>query len=562
MASILLSQVLTLSALHLITVLALAVIGWGLLPPPQRRPHAVLLILMWAWSVAALFNFYLQDRGFFSWFLDPSAEQNLPAMLNTTLLMTLGLFCLSLMRRFMQDRRWIDGLYWFLLAFLFIFLALDEYFSLHEGIVFWRTGYLALGGTIALFTLAQIIRAAGATRPLLLLFLVGLGVMGISGVVLDAFSTYSVIEIGPIELDFLRCRSTFLGVVCRDFANSEELFELCGAVTMLISVLSIWLLQARQQPFTYSVRLLLGMGLLWGGFIVSWLWVLPSIEARLAPTTRVIYDDLTLLSTRVSADTVQAGETITVTVYAAANRPLQTDYSLSLHFYSKPEVVSIAQDDMTLGNFTYPTRAWIPGLAVRNSFELTVPDDLPQNASYDVVAILWQEAVANRRAVVESTLPTLSETIVVLDSIAAPDNGAAPADLGYTFAETITLDAVELPQVARVGEALSVDFWWTSSAAQSVNVTHFLHWFHEETGEFVIFDQIPFAGQFPVQDWEAAMTVRDRWIVTLPDDMAAGSYRLQTGLFQVEDGLRLPVVDAEGKRIMDDSVMVGTVRVE
>jgi hypothetical protein len=90
-------------------------------------------------------------------------------------------------------------------------------------------------------------------------------------------------------------------------------------------------------------------------------------------------------------------------------------------------------------------------------------------------------------------------------------------------------------------------------------LTQFLHWFHSETGEYVIFDQIPFAGAFPAQDWPAQLLAHDAWTVTLPDDMPAGIYRLQTGLFNVDNEERVPVKDSDDKPVLDNSIILGTV---
>src|SRR5690606_25929700 len=114
-----------------------------------------------------------------------------------------------------------------------------------------------------------------------------------------------------------------------------------------------------------------------------------------------------LLAYDLNTHSIVAGDILKLTLYMQANHDLNEDYSMSVHLYTQavPDIDSIEQDDMTLGNFTYPTRAWIPDLAVRNHFQLTIPDDIATNQSYQLIAILWQGDLTNRIPIQETILP-------------------------------------------------------------------------------------------------------------------------------------------------------------
>jgi hypothetical protein len=552
-------EVFLLATIHAIAAAFLAALVWFLLPGKSRPTAWFALALIWGWSLWAMVDFASGNTGFFSWFLDPSAEKNLVAMVNSSLLLMVAVAAFFL---FWQSLRLSPGwhrVYWLLLTILFGFLAADEYFALHESIVFWRGGYLILGGLTGLLSLAVIAASTGDYRKTVLLFLIGLGVMGVSGVVLDAFSAQNVLDIGPIQLGFIRCRDEFLGVQCRDYNNTEELLELFGASLMVIS---LWTYLALQNPAKTRGRWLLAAGGLWLVLIISWLWVLPSIEAIAAQDAPADYGELSLVAYSLGSDSIQAGDTLDVTVYMRANRFLTKDYSLSLHLYTQGEAQSIAQDDMSLGEFVYPTRGWLPFVSVRNHFQLLIPDDLVTDASYQLVAILWQGDTSNEIIVQSTNLRTLSDgRITVLAGIAAPNQETNPAPISpvYNFETGISLAGYELPETVEAGDSVSLKFWWRSEQAQDLEMTQFLHWFHEETGDYVIFDQTPFNGRFPVQDWPAGLFAQDSWAITLAEGMPDGIYRLQTGLFRLDNQERLSVRNAQGEAVTDNSIMLGQV---
>jgi hypothetical protein len=58
-------------------------------------------------------------------------------------------------------------------------------------------------------------------------------------------------------------------------------------------------------------------------------------------------------------------------------------------------------------------------------------------------------------------------------------------------------------------------------------------------------------GDFPTEDWPADKYVRDAHELDLPGSLAPGTYRISVGLWLVEQGQRLPAVDATGRAIGD-----------
>lgn len=562
-----LNQVITLMVLHLVLAIILYGIGHFLLPKSSRLPLAGLLTFVWGWSAIALVSFYQQNMGFLGWFFDPSGEKNASALLSTFFLMMIGLASLSLLWARLTEKRYLRAVYWLFVGILMIFLAVDEYFSIHETIVYWRGAYLILGGSVGLITLFMISQSKSNIRWILLMFLIGLGTMGVSGVVLDAFSAQNLLDIGSLKLTFIRCDETFLGVYCRDFSNTEELMELFGSGIMVLSMLALMNIYWDEPQQKVQRRLVYALGSIWLIGLIAWMWIVPSIQARLAQPANTNYDDISLLGYDLNTHSISAGDTLDLTLYMQANNNLTDDYSMSVHLYTQalPDIESLVQDDMTLGEFKYPTRAWIPNLAVRNHFELIIPDDLATNQSYQLIAILWQGDLSNRIPIQETIFPIFADgTTLVLDGIAAPASDTPPVmtSLSYDFAADFSLAGYDLPQSATIGQDVSLNFWWQADSDSDVTATQFLHWFNTDTEEFFIFDQVPFAGYFPTQDWVAGMLVQDSWTVSIPDDIPAGTYRVQTGMFELATAQRIAVADNTGTPVTDNSIILGEVVIE
>jgi hypothetical protein len=565
------AEILTLGSLHLLYLLLMSVPVVRWLPRTLWAWAAGLAVVAFGWSMSALLNFYAGGSGFWSWFLDPAAEKNFTALLTSLLLAGSSLTALVLWWQIRHKQVSVQQVTWGLIALIFGFLAVDEYASLHESVIFWRQGYAALGGLLLLLLLYLVIRSDNPVRGYRALFIAGLGSMGVAGVLLDAFSTQSVIDIGSVNLTFLACRGEALGVKCRDYGNTEEFLEVVGAGLMWLSLLAelrVTQTDAATGKTRRAKGWLIRSGVAaWGLVIVGWLWLAPALESRFVTPAQVNYGDVSLNAYAFSEDIIQPGDTLDVTLYAQVNQNVQRDYSMSLHLYTYPvpDVVSIAQDDMTLGEFKYPTRAWLPGVPVRNRFQLTLPDDLPTPASYRLVAMLWYDTPSNRIPAQQTDLKTLSDgAISVLGTVAALEENPPPLPDTpvYHFEEGFSLAGYKMPSEAVTGEDMTVNFWWQTDRAVQSELVHFLHLFHVETDEYVIFDQVPFNGQFPTDDWPAGMQVRDSWTVTLPDDMRTGTYRLQTGLYHVQTQERMPVTAADSSPVQNASIVLGEFSVQ
>ncbi|MBN1963768.1 MAG: hypothetical protein JW910_03920, partial [Anaerolineae bacterium] len=99
--------------------------------------------------------------------------------------------------------------------------------------------------------------------------------------------------------------------------------------------------------------------------------------------------------------------------------------------------------------------------------------------------------------------------------------------------------------------------------AVTASLTQFVHLLAEDGTAYPLYDGEPFDGRFPLADWPGDVTLHDDAVtVSLPPDLPPGEYRVLTGLYDVATVIRVPVVDGVGRAVPDNSIPLGTVRVE
>jgi hypothetical protein len=119
-------------------------------------------------------------------------------------------------------------------------------------------------------------------------------------------------------------------------------------------------------------------------------------EAQWADAVRLVGYDLSPLSP-------QPGETLQISLYWEALRPLKDEYHTFVHLLD-PAGQKVAQSDRQPGGVFYPTTLWRPGEILRDDHSLTVPADAPPGTYHLLVGLYTLAA--------DGTLGPLGEPVV------------------------------------------------------------------------------------------------------------------------------------------------------
>lgn len=135
----------------------------------------------------------------------------------------------------------------------------------------------------------------------------------------------------------------------------------------------------------------------------------------------------------------------------------------------------------------------------------------------------------------------------------APLPASPQAVLGARVGEDLRLDGYSLVSTTYgPGEIVPVTLFWHAADAPDERFKVFVHVLDDNGTLVTQEDAEPMGGLHPTSAWEAGTSIVDRHGVLLPDDLAAGTYTLTTGMYH-SDGTRLAVhgsVETEGNAIV------------
>ncbi len=400
---------LALLATGLVVLLVAGVILlWRARPAPYIRRLLLVLLAIELLLALAQPGILSTGRTLLNWNLYLGAERRFAVAMAAAQLCMAGVAALLLGLRWTRtdsDFRipeWGVRLYWLVLGAGFLFLAVDEFFVIHEtNRTLWRALYL-LAGSAMVLPIGFLLIQGGRHRRIYSLLLVGLATMAASGVLLDMVLDHIVRQGTPCG------GPAWLDALCDSFALNkpvwnllEELAELVGVTLALGALLLLgqtntaphragdgwrraWLRTSRVVPLAGALALAL--------YIIPW-WVLPGLELRLrAEPVLVEYQggDLALVGYWLEGNPAQPGEEVKVHLYWQARRPLQPpEFRLSLHVLVPPEHTrSLAQADEYMLGARFPGTAFIPGVIVTKELELTLPADAPAG-NHALMLRLW-----------------------------------------------------------------------------------------------------------------------------------------------------------------------------
>jgi hypothetical protein len=128
--------------------------------------------------------------------------------------------------------------------------------------------------------------------------------------------------------------------------------------------------------------------------------------------------------------------------------------------------------------------------------------------------------------------------------------------------EAIRLLGYDLqPQVVTPGEALHLTLYWRAVDAPDGNYKVFNHVVGADGSLAGQQDGLPGGGVVLSSEWVPGEVVVDQYHIQVQEGSPPGEYTLYTGMYQPDDGLRLPAWDEAGQRWPNDMIVLDTVSV-
>ncbi|MCY3946822.1 MAG: hypothetical protein OXF44_11130 [Anaerolineaceae bacterium] len=289
----------------------------------------------------------------------------------------------------------VKRLYWLVLGAGLLFLALDEFFLIHEtNQEFWRPFYLLIGAAVGLLTLLLMLRSS--RRLVYGQLLSGMALMVTGGILLDIVK-------GRVRRLGVTCDlPDWLVGICESWDTYlpfmhmlEEVGEMVG-VTFLLGAFLTLLPQNVEPGRRLARRLIDSAGPLAAALVLAafaaWMWLTPAVQLHFN-SERVLVEyldgDLALMGYRLEGAPASPGARVDVILYLQARRALpEPPLLVSLHALKLPDFDSIEQDDDPQIGTLVPSTGFVPGTIVHKAMKLDLPEDTP-TGHYALMLRIW-----------------------------------------------------------------------------------------------------------------------------------------------------------------------------
>lgn len=252
---------------------------------------------------------------------------------------------------------------------------------------------------------------------------------------------------------------------------------------------------------------------------------------------------------------VQPGGTASVTLCWEARAPIPAHYSFQLEVVG-PDGQGYGRLNTYPGHGNYPTGYWKAGEAFCDLYEVPVWESFPAPAVGTVRVVIEQERFGPRLPVRGLNGEALGSAARVPISVRAAHPPPAPAvSLEYRFGEQLKLlgyTATPLPG----NTGVRISLLWEAGAAPRDNYTVFVHLRDTPSTAFAQNDETPRGGAYPTSVWAAGERVSDEHVLTWPAGITPPPLTLYLGVYRSADGIRLPVVDGQGRVVPNGEVIL------
>ena len=273
--------------------------------------------------------------------------------------------------------------------------------------------------------------------------------------------------------------------------------------------------------------------------------------AWIPPDRRIRFGgQVELVGMQVEAGPVRTGDRLEVRVWWRAVAPMQVDYTAFAHVYGLGHI-KLGEVNRYPASGWFPTSRWRVGDLWRDTFRVPIQGEAAGPAMLTVEVGLFDADTLAVLTPMTGDGKALGRVIAGYAKLAG--KAAAAVDIppqATRFGDRIFLESVELtpdPPTLRPGDVLSVTLTWRADGRPSRAYTVFVHLVGEGEASITQGDGPPQGGEYPTSFWDAGERIADTHILAIPPDAPPGQYGLYLGLYVLETGERLPILDANGQ---------------
>jgi hypothetical protein len=241
------------------------------------------------------------------------------------------------------------------------------------------------------------------------------------------------------------------------------------------------------------------------------------------------------------------GETAIVGLAWRAQSAPSTNYAVRIGLTAESGI-TVHEQDYPIS--TYPSSGWRAGELIHELYDLKLPASL-EGGSYQFTV-----EVRDGSGLPLASPEPLGTILVSLQERVFELSRPPQYPLDLRLGETISLLGYDLPRrVARAGEKVAVTLYWRCEGVVSVSYTVFVHLLGADGQIQGQQDRIPLDGQAPTTGWVKGQIIVDEYAIPISDQAQPEGHRLEVGMYDPRDVVRLPIFSQEG-RLPDGRVLL------
>jgi len=256
-------------------------------------------------------------------------------------------------------------------------------------------------------------------------------------------------------------------------------------------------------------------------------------------------DQLRLIGYR-AAEPLAQSDSAEFTLYWQCLKPIAADHSVFVIVYGR-QLQEVGKRDAYPYHGLYATRQCQPGQVFADPYKIP----LKPNADRPTV-LRAQIGVRDGQTKTELTAAVneqpLSAVMLEVGKL-SPRIQEYYHTMDYRVGDSFTLlDA----RIERWGGAPYLSLTWHVTTAPSEAYTTFVHVLDVNNSQIGQADGPAFSGDYPTDWWSPGETIIDTRPLTLPPE----ADRVTMGLYRLADGTRLPIIDQNGQRVVNDEIVL------
>ncbi len=293
----------------------------------------------------------------------------------------------------------------------------------------------------------------------------------------------------------------------------------------------------------------------------------PAARPPAQPLSLRFGDTLALTGYDLSAPSIRPGEVVTLTLYWQGLKRPDEDYKFYVHL-ANAAGEKLAQEDVPPLQGAFPTTLWAAGVTFPDVYTLTVPANVLPGSYHIEIGVYAIADSAKRLPAYDAAGQALDRVVTAVFTVPDASFDRAQIVPGREILAgdppEIKLLGWQLPQASgTAGGTLDVIFYWQALEAPKLDYNIFVH-LTDEAGELrAQQDGAPLAGRAPTSWWRPGDVFKDAHTLSLPDDLAPGTYHLAVGLYDWASGERLPLRSSlsseplpDGRLVLSDTVVI------